>query len=251
MTRVGYDSINASAIPSNAQVVAGYVDGRFAWTAADWALFPNAAKVRIAVFASTNDGAVLDVETGDATPQQAPGWCQMRRAAGQIPTIYCNESTWPAVVSAFTSAGVPLPLWWEALYDDVAQLPANAIAKQYTDNPPSNPYDTSVVADYWPGVDSGPIQGGEEVYWIKNPAGNDCYLFNGTTKLGLASFADLIALQKAGIAELPVPSQEFFDSIPNVSSLVAIPGATGPQGPPGPPGVVPKTAAVTGTVTLS
>lgn len=87
----------ARAFPT-APMVAGYDDGRFAWGTAEWNLFPHAFHIHIAVFASTNSGHVLDVETGDATPDQAAGWIRMRKAAGiERPTIYCNLSTAPAV----------------------------------------------------------------------------------------------------------------------------------------------------------
>ena len=154
--RVLYDSITAANIPANAQLVAGYIDGRYAWSFADWQRFPNAIKVRIAVFASTNAGTVLDVERGDATPAQAVGWVQRRRAAGVDPTVYCGYSTngysWALVIDAFKSAGVPEPHWWIAAYPGIGPvLYPGSVAHQYAD---PGPYDLSVVADYWPGVDS-------------------------------------------------------------------------------------------------
>ena len=153
-----FDAIAAKApgIPVDAEMVAGYVDGAFAWSAADWARFPRAVLVEIACFASTNLGQVLDVEKGNATPAQAPAWVHMRRAAGCDPTVYCSLSNWPTVKAAFATAGIAEPHWWVADYSlgQVPQIPAGAVALQYTDNPPASPYDTSVVADYWPGVDS-------------------------------------------------------------------------------------------------
>lgn len=150
--RTMYDSVTPGNIPADAQMVAGYVDGAYAWSAADWARFPAAVHVPIAVFPSTNDGVVLDVEQGDATPQQAPGWVQMRRAAGVDPTVYCSESAWPAVQAAFKAAGVAQPHYWVAAYPgEGAVVPAGAVAHQYQD---AGPYDLSVVVDYWPGVDT-------------------------------------------------------------------------------------------------
>jgi hypothetical protein len=152
--RTMYDSITAGDIPTSAAMVAGYVSGRYAWSAADWARFPGAVKVRIATQASVNDGVVLDVEPGDATPQQAPGWVQMRRAAGVDPTIYCNLTQLPVVQAAFTAAGVAQPHYWVARYDGVANLPAGCVAKQYADPKTSGGHwDLSAVADFWPGVD--------------------------------------------------------------------------------------------------
>ncbi|MGH3761973.1 hypothetical protein [Actinophytocola sp.] len=156
MPRTMYDSVTPSAIPRSAVMVAGYLPpSRYAWSDAEWAMFPNAVKVRIAIFASVNNGHVLDVEPGDATPAQAPGWVVMRRRAGVDPSVYCNYSTWPTVRAEFQRRGIREPHYWIARYDGVARLPAGAVAKQYA-NPPLHGrghFDLNVVADYWPGVD--------------------------------------------------------------------------------------------------
>jgi hypothetical protein len=149
--RTCYDAITPANIPSNAQMVAGYVDGRYAWKATDWARFPHAVKVRIAVFSSTADGHVLDVEPGCSTPANAPGWVVRRRAAGVDPTVYCSLSQWPVVRAAFRNARVAEPHWWVAAYPgNGPNLYPGSIAHQWQ-NP--GPVDISVVADYWPGVD--------------------------------------------------------------------------------------------------
>ncbi|HXR73345.1 hypothetical protein [Actinocrinis sp.] len=153
MTRTMYDGVDASRLPTNAQLVAGYVDGLYAWSAADWARFPHSVKVRIAVLSGTNDGEVLDVEPGNATPAESVDWVLRRRGAGVDPTVYMNTSTWSTVRSAFRARGVAEPHYWIAQYDGVASLPAGAVAKQYYNNNQAG-YDLSVVADYWPGVDS-------------------------------------------------------------------------------------------------
>lgn len=153
------DAINPNNIPvGRFPLVAGYVDGpRSQWPAAGWARHSASILVRIAVFASTNAGHVLDVETGDATPSQAPGWVKMRRAAGTDPTVYCSISLWPAVRAAFHAANVAEPHYWVAGYPGGgAVIPAGAIAHQYADPLTSGgQWDLSVVADYWPGVDQG------------------------------------------------------------------------------------------------
>lgn len=157
MTRTMYDSVDANAIPTNAPIVGGYVDGLYVWSNADWNRFPHSVKVRIAVFADTNDGHVLDVESGNATPTQAPSWVRMRRAAGVDPTIYCSQSWWGLLQGAFDSQNVPQPHYWIANYDDVKQMIPGAIAKQYADDQIVGAhYDLSIVADYWPGVDPTP-----------------------------------------------------------------------------------------------
>jgi hypothetical protein len=148
-----YDSVTASNIPRNAQMVAGYVDGKYKWSQSDWALFPNAAHVPIAVFASTNDGVVGDCENGDMTPAGAVTWTEMRRNAGIQPSIYCSQGLWSVVRNTFQSMGVREPLYWIAAYpgNGPDTIPAGAVAHQYAD---AGPYDLSTVADYWPGVDT-------------------------------------------------------------------------------------------------
>lgn len=155
MTRTMYDGVDATRLPTTAQMVAGYVDGLYKWSDANWARFPRSVKVRIAVFSQTNDGQVLDVEPGNATPAQSVDWVLMRRRAGVDPTVYMNTSTWPTVRSAFQARGVAEPHYWVAQYDGVASIPAGAIGKQYV-NDEANGWDLSVIADHWPGIDPNP-----------------------------------------------------------------------------------------------
>lgn len=152
MGRDFYDGVDASRLPTNAWGVGGYVDGLYKWSAADWARFPYSVKARIAVFADTDDGHILDVEQGNATPAQSVDWALMRRKAGIDPTVYMNTSTWPVVRSAFQARGVAEPHYWVAQYDGVASIPAGAIGKQYENNEGAG-WDRSVVADHWPGID--------------------------------------------------------------------------------------------------
>src|ERR1700751_6084122 len=98
-----YDGINSDASTiaqkfPNAAMVAGYINGNFAWTQAEWNLFPHANHVTISITASADAGDVLDVETGDATPAQTAGWIATRKASGYYrPSIYCSRSVIPAV----------------------------------------------------------------------------------------------------------------------------------------------------------
>lgn len=160
MTRKMYDSVNPDAIPTNAQMVAGYIDGtNYKWPESAWARFPNSVKVRIARRTTTNDGHVLDVEYGIPTvwpPSQAVvDWVIMRRKAGVEPTIYCNQlNDWSGIRQLFQNAGVKEPYYWVARYNNIDVIPTGAIAKQYANSTlAGGNYDLSVVADYWPGVD--------------------------------------------------------------------------------------------------
>lgn len=194
--RTMYDAVTASNIPRTAGMVAGYIDKikLEPWSAADWARFPNAVKVTIVKKASTNDGDVLDVEPGDATPAEAPGWVRMRRAAGADPTIYMNASTWPTVRQEFVRQNVRPPHYWVAKYDGSPNWGAGwadlgCVAKQYLGDVAPG-IDVSSVADFWPGVDSttpAPTPGtddGEDLHMIRK----DCKAIgdNGFVSLELA-----------------------------------------------------------------
>ena len=148
-----YDAVATANVPASATLVAAYGDGYWNNIAAYRARFPHAQIVEIAVSANDDLGVVLDVENGDATPAQAPGWVVKRRAAGVVPTVYCNASTWAAVKAAFTAAKVAEPEWWIADYDGNPTIETGAVAKQYSS---PGPYDLSAVAAYWPGVDPTP-----------------------------------------------------------------------------------------------
>lgn len=144
-----YDSATPAAIPADAEVVAGYVDGLYKWTDADWARFPNAAKVRITVLGSYVDGDVLDVEQGDATPSYCPKWIEARQADGlAVPTIYCSSSVVPAVQSACVGLTYNL---WVAHYTYTEHIEPGSVATQWTDHGPNGEnVDISLCSIGWP-----------------------------------------------------------------------------------------------------
>ena len=149
--RVMYDALYPNNIPADAQLVASYDDGQNRPPAGWEQRFPNAKVVEITRIYTDNTGHVLDVENSDATPEQSVAWVRMRRAAGFAhPTVYMSASVWQTCRNAFAAAGEPEPQWWVAYYNDQPVIPPGAVAHQYTD---AGPYDLSVVAPYWLGVD--------------------------------------------------------------------------------------------------
>ena len=153
--RIMPDGINslaagiAKAFP-DAAIVAGYLNGAYAWSQEDWGLFPHATHVEITV-SNRNMGDVLDVEQGDATPAECEGWIAMRKAAGYYrPTIYTSLVNVPAVRQGTGRyvLGTDYDLW-VADYDGSTSLPYKlAVAKQYRS---TAQYDVSVVYDdRWP-----------------------------------------------------------------------------------------------------
>jgi hypothetical protein len=156
-----YDDVSPYNIPASAGIVAGYVDGLFAWSAAGWDLFPNALHVPITVLGMPNV-KVCDCETGDLSPTGAAQWAATEVQAGRRPTIYCNTSTLPAVIVALqVFAGLQFMRdvdWWQAQYDGVATLEpyygVTPVAKQFAGYPgnSSGPYDVSITNGVWPAV---------------------------------------------------------------------------------------------------
>lgn len=130
-----YDSTTWSQIPRDAAIVAGYIDGLYAWPDTAWNSFPSAQKVTITVL-GTKGAKVADCETGDLTPEQAANW-----AVGELwnlrrPTIYSNRSTWPAVCQALESLHVRVDDvdWWAADPTGTPHLVEGSVATQYAWN---------------------------------------------------------------------------------------------------------------------
>lgn len=113
-----YDSVDVSQIPAAALACGGYRDGRWPTFQALSERFPHARLLSIAVSAST-DADCLDIEQGDATPAQAPGWVKRQHARGiPRPCLYANASTMPAVLAALKAEGIPRGMvrLWSAHY---------------------------------------------------------------------------------------------------------------------------------------
>lgn len=149
-----YDSTDPALIPTTAPVVAGYVDGDYAWSQQDWDRF-NCPKVRITI----NDGAltanVCDVEHGDLTPSLAATWCWHKiHVLSQRPTIYCSLSNVETCKAELTRMNIGLTEvdFWIADYTGRAAtnppstLYPNSIGHQYID---TGTYDLSVITPTW------------------------------------------------------------------------------------------------------
>lgn len=154
-----YDDIYAANVPANGDLYAGYDDGHWPDAADLQKRFPGKRVVRVTAFPTDIFGDVLDVETGDAKPTDVPAWLTKRRAQGGDPSIYCSEFSAngiAAVEAACKSAGVHFDRshWWRANYNGHALLESGESAHQWRD---VGPYDSSVVADYWPGIDPVPV----------------------------------------------------------------------------------------------
>jgi hypothetical protein len=106
MTVVMYDSIDVAEIPRDAEAVAGYVGGQWPTWVLVTQRWPKAHRLSIAVRAD-QDADCLDVETGDATTEQAPGWVRRQQArAIARPVIYAQLSNMPGVLAALAAEGI-------------------------------------------------------------------------------------------------------------------------------------------------
>lgn len=157
MTRTMYDALDASVIPTSAEVVGGYLHrvGQ-AWSAADWNRFPNAKKVTITTIPS--EGALCwDAETGDGSPSDLPTFYAASKAQGFTnPWVYCGLNQWyPQLVAIARSHGWSDIIWWVSDATGVAHM-VDGLPTQYKVSSQGIPYDLSLIPDSIPGFDTEP-----------------------------------------------------------------------------------------------
>jgi hypothetical protein len=152
--RVMFDSVDITHLPGDAEIVAGYVDGE--WPTFDQlkAKFPRARRVSIAVSAQ-READVLDVEKGDATPQDVPGWVTRMRDLDRVPIVYTSRVNIGLVDSACNADHVAPPFYWVADWTGGAHLVSGSVATQWADGSAKYPglakfCDTSSVSPNFP-----------------------------------------------------------------------------------------------------
>jgi hypothetical protein len=167
-----YDSIEPSALPADAQAVAGYVGGHWPDYSPIVARFPNARHKSVAVNAE-EDADILDIERGDAVPEQYPAWHKRQVARGvELPGPYAPASLMPSVLAACKAAGIEqaeLADWW-AHWNGEATLEGGGRAKQYIDHGPHGEnYDVSVCdPSFWGTKPSPPAHNSPHYDWFPN-----------------------------------------------------------------------------------
>lgn len=136
MTRIMRDSTSAADIPvKGTELVAGYRNGAFAWTPADYNRFPGIPHVYIDVTgASPENSGVVDVEPLDVGVAGAVRWVKLRWAAihgGKAgtdypPITYCNRATLTPLFNAMGVAGLKIVRdfrLWIATLDGTETVP--------------------------------------------------------------------------------------------------------------------------------
>ena len=153
---VMYDSANPAQIPTSAPIVAGYMDGLYAWKAADWHRLASSVQLTITVFGAPGV-RIADCESGDLTPGQAAAWARRELDAGRRPTIYSDRSTWPQIVQALSLLGESGAAvdWWAADPTGTPHLVPGSVATQYAWNSLGQTgglnVDMSITNGVWPG----------------------------------------------------------------------------------------------------
>lgn len=152
--RVMYDGINTDAkkikeVIKPGDLVAYYIDGRYAWSTEEIALFPHNTHVTITVLGNPAD--VADCETGDLSPQSAAEWVVRQRHHGYLrPTIYRSLSVMRDIRQS-TGNLIMGRDWdsWVADYDNnPASVYPDSAAKQFRS---TDDWDMSeVYDDLWP-----------------------------------------------------------------------------------------------------
>lgn len=119
---VMYDSVDVSQIPLSAVAVAGYVGGNWVTIPRLQQLYPDAKKLTIAVNAS-EDAECLDIENGDATPDEAAAWVKRQHARGvKRPAVYC-------------SLAIAWTVWWKLRRAGIKRKQVRIFTAHYTYKP--------------------------------------------------------------------------------------------------------------------
>ena len=153
-----YDAIDVAQIPSGATAVAGYTAGRWPTFPELVRLFPQARHLSIAIDAA-HDADVLDIETGDATPADAAGWCGRQKARGVArPCLYASADLMESdVVPAILASGISRAVvrLWSAHYTlephicgpaSCGAMSTAADGTQWTDRATGRALDESLLA---------------------------------------------------------------------------------------------------------
>lgn len=120
-----WDDITVSALPTGGSYAyAGYVDGMWPTYRTLQARFPGHRLLSIAVFSSDNAES-LDIERGDATIGEGPGWFERQVARGiWRPVLYTQASNLKALELVMRAHHVPRGSYrlWSAHYTKKAHL---------------------------------------------------------------------------------------------------------------------------------
>jgi hypothetical protein len=128
-----YDSVTPSAIPAG-HAIATYATGNYAISPAQVA--DRKTVIWIDTTGTYTEASALDIEPGDATPEQAATWTWQRLHdhPDAIARLYCSQSEWPAVQAAVASLPASMRShirWWIADPTGVEHMVPGSDATQW------------------------------------------------------------------------------------------------------------------------
>ena len=149
-----FDTVTVNTIPVGAKAVAGYISGFWPTFVPLKLAFPLALHVPIAIRALPvypslfGKLACLDIEPGDAQPQEAGPWAHGEIGLGVVPCVYSDLSELPAVLASLRTWHVPRSqyLIWDADWTFVPGLDVGADCTQWTDHALNRNLDESTCA---------------------------------------------------------------------------------------------------------
>lgn len=162
LPKVMFDDTSIELIPPKAPAVACYTNGLYKNCAEVHIKFPHARKVTIDVANSNPAADFLDIERGDATIEDAPGWFrehQVRRH-NALPGFYISISEAQALESVLRAHGIKRHeyILWTAHYTFHAHIcgpktcgyQSRADGTQFTDWSHSKSLDQSLLKEsFW------------------------------------------------------------------------------------------------------
>lgn len=153
-TKTGYDSVDASNLPRDAEVVFAYVCGQYANVASVRTRCPKARLITICVD-GLHAADMLDVERYDAKPADAPLWVRRLRSVGRRPVVYCSRSAMGTVEAQFSAIGEPPPFYGIADWTNASHLVSGSVGTQWANGSAAYPgyasgCDTWTISPNWP-----------------------------------------------------------------------------------------------------
>lgn len=118
LTEDMYDSVNSYDIPASARLVAGYPDGHYAWSEAEWDRFPDARKYKISNTPPANwqGCSIGDFETGALSYNMASAFAEARdNFRPHTATGYASFDHLPQLRKGFNTPSFQ-PWVWVALW---------------------------------------------------------------------------------------------------------------------------------------
>lgn len=143
-----FDTTTVSTVPHHPFADAGYTAGFWPTFFSLRRAFPSAHTVSIAIAAGYRADC-LDVELGDATPSEVPGWVWAEKRSGwKRPCVYSDWSEWTSQIRPVLKRA-HIHRWevweWDAFYDYRPHIDPGFDGTQWTDKAFGRNLDESLI----------------------------------------------------------------------------------------------------------